>query len=77
MFPGTYSGILAASSSNQDLHDVVTVFYFMLIYPCFDECFASRSIGTARQKNFIPAYIVESTAEIAPIEETGCKQEIN
>ena len=57
--PGTYSGILAASSSNQDLHEVVTVCYFMLIYPCFDECLASRSMGTARQKNFIPAYIVE------------------
>ena len=32
---------------------------FMVIYLCLDECLASRSMGTARQKNFIPAYIVE------------------
>ena len=60
--PGTYSGILAASSSNQELHVVVIVIPFvdfMLICRCLDECLASCSMGTARQKNSIPAYIVE------------------
>ena len=38
---------------------VVPFVDFMVIYLCLDECLASRSMRTALQKDFIPAYIVE------------------